>query len=52
VYVWGLVTVVNCTQLPMKITSLRLLMAAEEQPVRSISFHLNPIPPTNWIELA
>jgi hypothetical protein len=39
-YVWGLVTVVNRTQLPMKITPLRLLMAGEEWPVQSISFHL------------
>jgi hypothetical protein len=39
-YLWGLVTVVNRTQLPMKITPLRLLMAGEEWPVQSISFHL------------
>ncbi|MGA8617915.1 MAG: hypothetical protein WB660_05280 [Candidatus Sulfotelmatobacter sp.] len=40
VYLWGLVTVVNRTQLPMKITPLRLIMAGEEWPVQSISFHL------------
>jgi hypothetical protein len=40
VYLWGLVTVVNRTQLPIKITPLRLLMAGEEWPVQSISFHL------------
>ena len=39
-YLWGLVTVVNLTQVPMKITPLRLLMAGEEWPVQSISFHL------------
>lgn len=39
-YLWGLVTVVNRTQVPMKITPLRLLMAGEEWPVQSISFHL------------
>jgi hypothetical protein len=39
-YLWGLVTVVNSTQVPMKITPLRLLMAGEEWPVQSISFHL------------
>jgi hypothetical protein len=38
-YLWGLVTVVNRTQMPMKITPLRLLMAGEEWPVQSISFH-------------
>jgi len=37
-YLWGLVTVVNRTQVPMKITPLRLLMAGEEWPVQSISF--------------
>jgi len=37
---WGLVTVVNPTPVPMKITPLRLLMAGEEWPVQSISFHL------------
>jgi hypothetical protein len=39
-YVWGLVTVVNRTQLPVKITPVRLLMAGQEWPVQSISFHL------------
>ena len=39
-YLWGLVTVVNRTQFPIKITPLRLLMAGEEWPVQSISFHL------------
>jgi hypothetical protein len=39
-YLWGLVTVVNRTPVPMKITPLRLLMAGEEWPVQSISFHL------------
>jgi len=39
-YLWGLVTVVNRTQLPVKITPLRLLMAGQEWPVQSISFHL------------
>lgn len=39
-YLWGLVTVVNRTEVPMKITPLRLLMAGEEWPVQSISFHL------------
>lgn len=39
-YLWGLVTVVNRTRVPMKITPLRLLMAGEEWPVQSISFHL------------
>ena len=39
-YLWCLVTVVNRTQVPMKITPLRLLMAGEEWPVQSISFHL------------
>jgi len=39
-YLWGLVTVVNRTQLPLQITPLRLLMAGEEWPVQSISFHL------------
>lgn len=39
-FVWGLVTVVNRTRLPMKIAPLRLLMAGEEWPVQSISFHL------------
>jgi hypothetical protein len=39
-YLWGLVTVVNRTQLPMKITPLRLQMAGEEWPAQSISFHL------------
>jgi len=39
-YLWGLVTVVNRTHVPMKITPLRLLMAGEEWPVQSISFHL------------
>jgi hypothetical protein len=38
--VWGLVTVVNRTQMPMKITPLRLVMAGVEWPVQSISFHL------------
>ena len=40
IYLWGLVTVVNRTQVPMKITPLRLLIAGEEWPVQSISFHL------------
>jgi hypothetical protein len=39
-YLWGLVTVVNPTPVPMKITPLRLLIAGEEWPVQSISFHL------------
>jgi hypothetical protein len=39
-YLWGLVTVVNPTPVPMKISPLRLLMAGEEWPVQSISFHL------------
>jgi hypothetical protein len=39
-FVWGVVTVVNHTQLPVKITPLRLLLAGEEWPVQSISFHL------------
>ncbi len=39
-YVWGLVTVVNRTQMPVKITPLRLLMGGEEWPAQSISFHL------------
>jgi hypothetical protein len=39
-YLWGLVTVVNPTPVAMKITPLRLLMAGEEWPVQSISFHL------------
>jgi len=39
-YVWGLVTVVNRTQIHVKITPLRLLMAGEEWPAQSISFHL------------
>ena len=39
-YLWGLVTVVNRTPVPMKITPFRLLMAGEEWPVQSISFHL------------
>ena len=39
-YSWGLVTVVNRTQFPIKITPLRLLMAGEEWPVQSIAFHL------------
>jgi hypothetical protein len=39
-YLWGLVTVVNRAKVPMKITPLRLLMAGEEWPVQSISFHL------------
>src|ERR1035437_1913424 len=39
-YLWGLVTVVNRTQVPMKITPLRLFMSGEEWPVQSISFHL------------
>ena len=40
IYLWGLVTVVNRTPMPAKITPLRLLMAGEEWPVQSISFHL------------
>jgi hypothetical protein len=40
IYLWGLVTVVNRTPVPVKITPLRLLMAGEEWPVQSISFHL------------
>jgi hypothetical protein len=39
-YLWGLVTVVNRTPVAMKITPLRLLVAGEEWPVQSISFHL------------
>jgi hypothetical protein len=39
-YLWGLVTVVNPTPVPMNITPLRLLMAGAEWPVQSISFHL------------
>ena len=39
-YVWGLVTVVNPTQKPVKITPRRLLMAGAEWPAQSISFHL------------
>jgi hypothetical protein len=35
-YLWGLMTVVNRTQVPMKITPLRLLMAGEEWTVQSI----------------
>jgi hypothetical protein len=37
---WGLVTVVNRTQTPMKITPLRLVMADGNWPVQSISFHV------------
>jgi len=40
IYLWGLVTVVNRTPMPVKITPLRLLMAGEEWPVQSITFHL------------
>jgi hypothetical protein len=36
---WGLVTVVNRTHTPMKITPRRLILAGEEWPVISISFH-------------
>jgi hypothetical protein len=39
-YLWGFVTVANPTPVSMKITPLRLLMAGEEWPVQSISFHL------------
>jgi len=35
-YVWGLVTVVNRTQLPMKITPLRLLMAGRTRTTSSM----------------
>jgi hypothetical protein len=38
--IWGLVTVVNGTQVPMKITPLRLVLAGEEWPLQGISFHL------------
>ena len=41
---WGLVTVVNGTLLPMKITPLRLVMADKEWPVQGISFHLKSNP--------
>ena len=40
VYLWALVTVVNRAQVSMKIPPLRLLMAGQEWPVQSISFHL------------
>lgn len=39
-FVWGLVTVVNRTQMPLKITPIRLLVAGEEWAAKSISFHL------------
>jgi hypothetical protein len=38
--VWGLVTVVNRTQTPIKITPLRLVLAGEEWPYQNISFHV------------
>jgi hypothetical protein len=38
-FVWGMVTVVNLTQMPVKVTPLRLIMAGEEWPAQSISFH-------------
>jgi hypothetical protein len=38
--VWGVVTVVNRTPAPMKITPLRLVAAGEEWPYKNISFHL------------
>ena len=34
-YLWGLVTVVNRTPVPMKITPLRLLMAGEDGPFKA-----------------
>jgi len=37
---WGLVTVVNPTQTPVKITPLRLVVAGNEWPVQKISFHV------------
>jgi hypothetical protein len=38
--VWGLVTVVNRTQVPMKITPLRLVVANREWPYQRIAFHV------------
>jgi hypothetical protein len=40
----GLVTVVNSTLLPMKITPLRLVIAGKDWPVLSISFHVKSNP--------
>ncbi len=37
---WALVTVVNTTQTPVKITPLRLVVAGNEWPVQKISFHV------------
>lgn len=41
---WGLVTVVNRTQIPIKITPWRLVVAGTECPVRSIFFKLRSDP--------
>jgi hypothetical protein len=41
---WGLVTVVNSTLLPIKITPLRLVMAGKEWPIQGISFHVKSNP--------
>jgi hypothetical protein len=41
---WGLVTVVNPTQVPMKITPLRLVLGDEKWPVHSFSFRLQSNP--------
>jgi hypothetical protein len=38
--VWGLVTVVNRTMVPMKIAPLRLVVANTDWPCQNISFHV------------